>query len=86
MPVTLVETQATGLHCMVSDRVTKECNVSDTLFYYSLNKTSDEWANEATLGLAKALRRDRTHGALDVMHSNYNIQNVVSKLYALLGE
>ena len=44
LPVTLVEIQANGLPAVVSDVVTKEMSVSDSITFLSLLQSADEWA------------------------------------------
>ena len=44
LPVTLVEAQASGLKCLVSDCITQEVNITDAIEYYGLNNNSREWA------------------------------------------
>lgn len=45
-PVTLVEAQAAGLRCLVSDVVTYKCNVTEEMQYMSLDQDAQEWANK----------------------------------------
>lgn len=46
-PVTLIEAQASGLKCVVSDSITKEVNMDLNLIkFFSLDKSSQEWAKE----------------------------------------
>ena len=45
-PVTLVEAQAAGLRCLVSDVVTYQCNVTEEMQYMSLDEDAQEWANK----------------------------------------
>lgn len=45
-PVTLMESQATGLRSVVSTAVPKECNVTGTIKYLPLKKGPKEWAKE----------------------------------------
>lgn len=40
-----IEAQASGLTCCVSDTVSKECNVTGLVHYYSLNNTAESWAD-----------------------------------------
>ena len=49
LPVTLVEAQASGLKCLVSDCITNEVNVTDIIEYYSLNNTAKKWAEKISL-------------------------------------
>lgn len=45
-PVTLVEAQAAGLRCLVSDRISYQCNVTEEIQYMSLEQDEEEWANK----------------------------------------
>ncbi|KYG27663.1 glycosyltransferase family 1 protein [Alkalihalobacillus trypoxylicola] len=45
LPVALVEAQAAGLTCFVSDRVTKEANITGALKFLSLEERAKSWAN-----------------------------------------
>ncbi|WP_066335080.1 glycosyltransferase family 1 protein [Metabacillus litoralis] len=44
LPVVLVEAQAAGLNCIVSDSITKEADITGRLQYFSLEDTADIWA------------------------------------------
>lgn len=43
LPVVLAEVQASGLSALISDTVTNEINVTNTLYYFSLKKSPMEW-------------------------------------------
>lgn len=43
LPVVLAEVQASGLISIISDNVTNEMNVTNTLYYFSLKKSHKEW-------------------------------------------
>ena len=45
LPVTLVEAQASGLPCIVSDTITKEVELTPNIKFVSLNQNADEWVN-----------------------------------------
>lgn len=47
LPVTLVEAQAAGLPCIVSDKITREVNLTDSIIYLPIDSGVDEWVNEA---------------------------------------
>ena len=47
LPIVLVEAQATGLPCVVSDTVTKQIDVCGLLKYLPLECPADQWAEEA---------------------------------------
>lgn len=44
-PVTLVEAQASGVLCFVSDNITKQVSITNLINYISLKSTSNDWAN-----------------------------------------
>lgn len=46
LPVTLIESQVSGLPCLASNVITKEVKLSNNLEYYSLNKSAAKWAEE----------------------------------------
>ncbi|RJE91160.1 glycosyltransferase family 1 protein [Paenibacillus sp. 1011MAR3C5] len=45
LPVVLVEAQAAGLTCIVSDRITKETDVTNRVTFLSLDQSPDEWSS-----------------------------------------
>lgn len=42
--ISLIEAQASGLTCIVSDTIPKEAEVTDSVYRMSLNKSAKEWA------------------------------------------
>lgn len=67
LPVTMVEAQAAGLPCVISDKVPDECIITDGLVTVkSLSDSAEEWA-EHILNRESTVRRDtgeeiREHG------------------------
>lgn len=57
LPVTGIEAQASGLHCVVSDGVTEEMNALDMVEYLSLDEPLDKWCSYI-LTAARKPRRD----------------------------
>ena len=51
MPNTVIEAQATGLKCIISDIITKEANITGLVNYVSINNTASEWKNIITENL-----------------------------------
>lgn len=48
LPVTLIEAQCSGLRCLISNRVSDECVLTDDLItYMSLDNSVEEWAEKA---------------------------------------
>lgn len=46
LPVTMIEAQASGLKCIISDKVTKECDITGNVEEFSLKESSEKWAEE----------------------------------------
>lgn len=60
LPVVLVETQTAGLPCLVSDRITREVEVTNLLTYLPIEDSPEKWAETAIRKLAETERRDRS--------------------------
>ena len=71
LPVTMVEAQASGLKCIVSDGVPKESGITDLVEYYSLNKSAEYWANEV-LKYQNGYERKDMYG--DIVNSGFDIK------------
>lgn len=46
IPLTMIESQASGLNCIISDKVPKECIVTENVKSISKKADSEYWANE----------------------------------------
>lgn len=66
-PVTLVEAQALGLKCLVSDGVSYEVNMTEEIQYKSLEDAPEEWANKiiSFTGLRSGKAEDETFTITD---------------------
>ena len=70
LPVTVIEAQANGLHCVVTEGLTEEMNALGMVEYVSLQASPAAWA-QALLRAAEQPRRD-TYG--DMQASGYDIE------------
>lgn len=75
LPGTVIEAQAAGLRCLVSDAVTKEAGVTELAEFYSLNRTASEWAAHI-LGNCKYERKSRLS---DIQKAGFAIGAQVSR-------
>ena len=58
LPGSVVEAQAAGLHCLISDRITKEVALTDLVSYRSIDEEPKLWAKEILANADKALVRE----------------------------
>ena len=72
LPVTGIEAQASGLHCVVSDGITNEMNAIDMVHYVSLEAPLKKWAE--TIVNAGRLPRKDTYEA--VKRAGYDIHTI----------
>lgn len=75
MPGTVVEAQAAGLPCLISDTITKEVKATDLISFYSIHTSSTIWA-DATLQLSKTNRIDTTEV---LKKSGFDVNGQVTK-------
>lgn len=64
LPGSVVEAQAAGLHCLVSDRVTKEVALTELVSYRSIHEPAENWAGEILANADAALVRGDMRGAM----------------------
>lgn len=77
LAVVLVETQTAGLEIVASDTITREIALSDSIKYFSLNKSAKEWAEEI-IPMLQVGRRNNVEDA--IIHKGYSISHEVDKL------
>lgn len=83
-PLSLVEAQAAGLPCVVSNVVTEEVRISDSVYFLSLKEGSRVWASEIVSICSKNTRREA--GLLDPSFDIWHTSNMLEQLYIDLGK
>ena len=76
LPGAAIEAQTSGLPCLISDTVTRECKVTDAVEFLPISKGSEIWA-ERMLAYQGFNRRDTLD---DVRKAGYDIKEVANKL------
>lgn len=70
LPVTLIEAQATGLPCYVSDSITRDIAVTELVKFISLKQPPKEWASKI-LNDKRIKREDKS---IDIVENQYDIK------------
>ena len=83
LPVTLVEAQANGLPCLVSDRVTKEIKITDNVEFLSLDEPATTWAQRA---LEMAQANTRVNTTSDIIKAGYDVASNAAWLQVLSNQ
>lgn len=70
-PLTMIETQASGLNCIISDKVPKECIVTKNVKSISLEKSPKYWANE----IIKSKNKERKNLYNEIQDAKFDIKS-----------
>lgn len=78
-PVTTVEAQATGLECIISDKVPADCMITELVHQFSLNEPADSWASRIVDIYSRSVRRDHSQeiidAGFDISHSAKGLED-----------
>lgn len=80
MPNTIIEAQACGLPCLISDSITKEAKVTDIVKMISLNKDALYWAKEVFSN--NSFDRNKTNELLN--KAGYSIYDVSAEFVKMI--
>ncbi len=72
LPIAVLEAEASGIACVLSDCIPKEVNINETAQFVSLDEPNGEWVNALLSGLRMPRKRDTT--AID--QSMFNARNI----------
>lgn len=70
LPVSTIEAQAAGLKCIISDAVSKECNVTNNVEFVSLQESANDWAEK----IDSILPYDRENTESKIISAGYDIE------------
>jgi len=81
-PIVLVEAQCNGLPCIVSDVITRDCNLTGLVKYLSLSQETDAWADE----VLKATVDNRTNYYKKIEQAGYSNKAVAARMEKFFTE
>ena len=81
MPNTVIEAQATGLPCVISNNITKVVNMGAFVCFLNLNKRVSYWVDNILVISAK---HDRTESYKYLIKLGYNIDDVIKNFLKLI--
>lgn len=73
MPNTIIEAQAVGLPCVLSDSITREAEITNLLRYISLNEKSVVWAKN----IIESVQQKRIDTKKELINEGYEIHQTV---------
>lgn len=81
MPNTVIEAEASGLPCILSDTITKQVNLTNNVYFKSLNDSPENWANI----ILNVSENNFTRDTKDVFKKNkYDIQSCLKQFTELV--
>ncbi len=82
MPNTIIEAQANGLNCIISDTITRECNLTGLVDFLSLSSSPEYWADAITQKPGRYCHDDEIR--YDFTQKGYNIEGVVKQFTSIV--
>lgn len=81
IPLTLIEAQALGMHCVVSNKVDEKCNIIDNMDFVELDN-EDEWIEK----ISEGNKMDLNEAYNRLSNAGYDIKHNINKLEKIYME
>ena len=76
LPVTMVEAQASGLPCFISDKVPLECKITNLVTQISLQTPAEQWAKQ----ILSVRGTERKNTCAEITASGFDIAETAKRL------
>ncbi|MCD8288802.1 MAG: glycosyltransferase family 1 protein [Prevotella sp.] len=83
LPNVVLEWQAAGLPCIISDKITRECAVTDLVHFKSIDIPAEEWAKEALTFLTNDRGSKSAASCRQLIDAGFDLNQNVLKLRKL---
>lgn len=80
LPLSLVEAQANGLHCIISDNITKEVNLTGLVKFVSLNDDFKKWVGEIENCDVKNRQETSKRAIQNIQENGYDTKSASNEL------
>lgn len=80
MPNTIIEAQASGLHCVISDTITPEADITGLVDYLPLNLSPSKWAEK----VLEYKNYERKNMKEEFLKQGYDIKSITEKFVQLI--
>ncbi|MBN8210245.1 glycosyltransferase family 1 protein [Bacillus sp. NTK071] len=84
LPLTLIESQASGLPCYVADTVSKESKITELVEFMSLDLSAEKWAKKINSSILYNRNNNKDQIHKNLVDSGFSINNnakILKKLY-----
>ena len=81
-PTVLIEAQANGLPCYISDKITKKIELTDLVSFLSLSLDSTQWANYILDDIIKKRKNDRKNYA-SIVAMDYDVKIITKQVESI---
>lgn len=75
LPVTVIEAQASGLCCILSDSISKEVKITELVEWHNVNESIGVWAKSCIDSAKKSTKMLRESPVEDIIKHGYDIKN-----------
>lgn len=79
LPVSVIEAQAAGLTCFLSDLIDNSVDITGDITFMSLNESPEEWAKRIVSGIPYERKDNRAK----IVKAGYDVEDNIGKLLAL---